>query len=387
MTAMTANDTSIDARDWSLLGLLSVLWGGSFFFNGVVLKELPPLTVVFLRVALAAIMLLPLLRLYRVRFPNGLSGWAPFIAIGLLNNVLPFSLIVVGQTYIPSGLASILNATTPLFTVVVMAVAGEEKLHARRIAGVVAGLIGVIILQGGGFGLESGQGLGILLCLAAAFSYGLSALLARRLLSNSPPLGTATFQMLASAAMMTVVAGLVERPWQLPMPGATTWLAVIGLAALSTALAYIVFFQILRRSGATNVMLVTLLIPVTAILLGVLVLGEQISPREIAGALVIGSALLVIDGRVLKIPSARRVTRGRDFQAAYQPENLPLSRSPPCQAAVTVPSSATSTTASRPLERRSVSIACCGVCAIGPATLKEVFTDISTPMRRPSAFR
>ena len=106
--------------------------------------------------------------------------------------------------------------------------------------------------------------------------------------------------MLASAAMMTVVAGFVERPWQLPMPGPSTWLAVIGLAALSTALAYIVFFQILRRSGATNVMLVTLLIPVTAILLGVLVLGEKISPREIAGALVIGSALLLIDGRVLK---------------------------------------------------------------------------------------
>ena len=148
---MTANDIRIDARDWSLLGLLSVLWGGSFFFNGVVLRELPPLTVVFLRVALAAIMLLPLLRLYRIRFPAGLSGWRPFIAIGLLNNVLPFSLIVVGQTYIPSGLASILNATTPLFTVVVMAVAGEEKLHARRIAGVIAGLIGVIILHGDGY--------------------------------------------------------------------------------------------------------------------------------------------------------------------------------------------------------------------------------------------
>ena len=297
---MAAKDGRIETGDWALLGLLSVLWGGSFCFNGVVLKELPPLTVVFLRVALAALMLLPLLRLYKVRFPDSLPGWAPFIAIGLLNNVLPFSLIVVGQTYIPSGLASILNATTPLFTVVVMAVAGEEKLHARRIAGVIAGLFGVIILQGGGFGWESGQGLGILLCLAAAFSYGLSALLARRLLSNSPPLGTATFQMLASAVMMTAVAGMVERPWQLPMPGTTTWLAVIGLAALSTALAYIVFFQILRRSGATNVMLVTLLIPVTAILLGVLVLGEQISPREIAGALVIGSALLVIDGRVLK---------------------------------------------------------------------------------------
>ena len=227
--------------------------------------------------------------------------------------MLPFSLIVVGQTYIPSGLASILNATTPLFTVVVMAVAGEEKLHARRIAGVIVGLIGVVILHGGGFdgksGLASGQGIGILLCLAGAFSYGLSALLARRILSNSPPLGTATFQLLASTAMMIVVAGIRRTPWQLPMPGAATWLAVIGLAALSTALAYIVFFQILRRSGATNVMLVTLLIPVTAILLGYLVLGEQISSREIAGALVIGSALLLIDGRVLELFRRQPVVR------------------------------------------------------------------------------
>src|SRR3979490_196136 len=222
---MTANDTSIDARDWSLLGLLSILWGGSFFFNGGVLRELPPRALVFLRVALAAVMLLPLLWLYRIRFPKDLSGWKPFFAIGLFNNVLPFALIVIGQTYIPGGLASILNAATPLFTVVVMAVAGEEKLQAHRIAGVVAGLIGVAILHGDGLGFESGQGLGILLCLAAAFSYGLSALVARRTLANSPPLGTATFQMLASAVMMTPVAALVERPWQLPMPGFTLWFA------------------------------------------------------------------------------------------------------------------------------------------------------------------
>jgi drug/metabolite transporter (DMT)-like permease len=135
----------------------------------------------------------------------------------------------------------------------------------------------------------------------AAFSYGLSALYARRRLSDSPPLATATFQMMASSLMMAVVAATFDRPWQLPMPGATTWLALIGLAALSTALAYIVFFQILRRSGSTNVMLVTLLIPVTAILLGYLVLGESVSAREIIGALVIGSALLLIDGRVLKL--------------------------------------------------------------------------------------
>jgi drug/metabolite transporter (DMT)-like permease len=298
---MPSSDDRIDARDWSLLVVLSVLWGGSFFFNGVVLRELPPFTVVFLRVTIAAIILLPGLWIYRLGFPRGFSDWKPFFAVALFNNVLPFSLIVTGQTYIPSGLASILNATTPLFTVAVMAAAGEEKLSARRVAGVIAGLIGVIILHGDHLGFASGQGFGIPLCLAGAFSYGISALIARRHLVDTPPLATATFQMLASVAMMTVVAGVVERPWELPLPGASTWLAVLGLAALSTALAYIVFFQILRRSGATNVMLVTLLIPVTAILLGYLALGESISLREIFGAFVIGSALLLIDGRVLTI--------------------------------------------------------------------------------------
>src|SRR5216683_578273 len=306
---MVAKDGRVDARDRSLLGVLSVLWGGSFFFNGLALKQLPPLTLVLLRVALAALILLPLVRAYRIDFPKGFAGWKPFFAVAFFNNVLPFSLIVTGQTFIASGLASILNATTPLFTVAVLAVAGQEKLFARRVGGVIAGLIGVIILRGGiGFDVP-GQGIGVLLCLAAAASYGVAALLARRHLANSPPLASATFQLLASSAMMTVVAGIVERPWTLTMPGASTWLAVIGLAALSTALAYIVFFHILRRSGATNVMLVTLLIPVTAILLGYLVLGESISLREILGALVIGSALLLIDGRVLnfvrRVPAIR----------------------------------------------------------------------------------
>ena len=296
---MPSADNRIDRRDWALLGVLSVLWGGSFFFNGVILRELPPLTLVLLRVVLGSIILLPLLWSYRIEFPNGLSGWAPFFAMGLFNNVLPFSLIVFGQTYIPSGLVSILNATTPLFAVVVMAVAGEERLQARRVAGVVAGLIGVAILHGDALGFESRQGIGILLCLLGAFSYGLAALVGRRLPARVPPLGTATFQMMASAVMMAPVAGLVDRPWLLPMPHPTTWLAVLGLAGLSTALAYVVFFQILQRSGATNVMLVTLLIPVTAILLGTRVLGEPIAPREVIGALVIASALLLIDGRIL----------------------------------------------------------------------------------------
>jgi len=303
---MSANDNRIDARDWSLLAVLSILWGGSFFFNGAALRELPPLTLVFLRVVLGAAILLPLLRMQGISFPKGVAGWKPFLVIGLLNNVIPFSLIVIGQTFIPSGLASILNATTPLFTVMVMAAAREEALQMRRVAGVALGLLGVIILRGWGIETRPGQGFGILLCLGGALSYGFAALAARRLLKDSPPLGTAAFQLMASTVMMAIVAGVVEQPWHLPIPGLTTWLAVLGLAGLSTALAYIVFFQIIRRSGATNVMLVTLLIPVTAILLGWLVLGEPISAREIAGAIVIGSALLVIDGRALNL--LRRVT-------------------------------------------------------------------------------
>src|SRR5450432_3538241 len=155
---MTSIDHRMDGRDWVLLGMLSVLWGGSFFFNGVALKELPPFTLVFLRVALAAIILLPVLRLYRIEYPRSLAGWRPFFGIALLNNVLPFSLIVIGQTYIPSGLASVLNATTPLFAVLVMAAAGDEKLLMRRVAGVLTGLIGVIILRGQHFDFADNQG-------------------------------------------------------------------------------------------------------------------------------------------------------------------------------------------------------------------------------------
>jgi drug/metabolite transporter (DMT)-like permease len=298
---MPSKDDRIEAQDWSLLCLLSLLWGGSFVFNGLALKELPPLTLVLLRVGLAAAILLPLLYSRGHCLPKDMNGWRPFFAVALFNNFIPFSLIVIGQTFITSSLAAILNATTPLFTIMVMISAGEEKLSARRIAGVVIGLIGVVILRSGSGLAEAGDGFGILFGLGASLSYGVAALLARRTLANSAPLSTATCQLIASTLMLLLVAGVVDRPWTLAMPGPKTWLAVLGLAGLSTAWAYIVFFQILRRSGATNVTLVTLLIPVTAILLGSAVLGESVTVREIAGALVIGSALLVIDGRLFHL--------------------------------------------------------------------------------------
>jgi len=199
--------------------------------NRVALRELPPLTLVLLRVALAALILLPVLRLRGLGFPKGIVGWRPFAVVALFNNVLPFSLIVIGQTYVSSGLAAVLNATSPLFTLMVMAAAGDERLSMRRVSGLMAGVLGVLILRGAPGLDRTDGGFGLLFGLGAALSYGFAAFVARRHLRHSPPLATATFQLTASSAMMLVVAGVVDRPWMLAMPSLQTWLAVIGLSA------------------------------------------------------------------------------------------------------------------------------------------------------------
>lgn len=298
---MPGNDVQMDAGDWSRLVFLSVLWGATFFFTSVALRELPPLTLVFLRLSIATLILLPVLWLNKVRLPSGISGWQPFAVMALLNNVIPFSLIVMAQTHIPSGMASVLNATTPVFTVLVAAAFGDERLIFRRVAGVVMGLAGVVVLRGFAFEIDPDQTAGILLCLGATMSFGFSALWATRKLKGKPPLESAAFQLVSASVMMACLATVIDQPWHLAMPGVTTWSAIVGLATLSTALAYIVFFDIIVRSGASTVMLVTLLVPVSAILLGYFVLGERIASREIVGALIIGSALLVMDGRVLRL--------------------------------------------------------------------------------------
>lgn len=294
---MAGPPQTIDARTAQLLLFLSVLWGGSFFFTGAAIRELPPLTVALARVTLGALFLLPFFGMLGGTWPRTTSGWMPFLGMGILNNVIPFSLQAAAQLYVSSGVTSVLNATTPVFGVIVLAAFGDEKLIARRAIGVVIGLLGVIVLRGVSIE-DSGQTVGILLGLGGALSYGFAGLWGRRTLANVPAINSATCQLICSTAIMLVLAAAIERPWQLPPPSTTAIMALIGLAAVSTSLAYIVFFTILARSGATNTLLVTLLIPVTAILLGHFVLGEPLHTREIAGAVIIGSALLVIDGRV-----------------------------------------------------------------------------------------
>jgi len=298
---MSQQPQSMNLSSWGLLILLSVLWGSSFFFAGVSVREVPPLTVVLVRVGLAVFMLLPIFWYYGHKLPNSFQSWIPFIGMGVLNNVIPFGLLFYAQTQITVGLVSIINAMTPLFTVVVMTTFGVEKLTLNRFFGVLLGVVGVVVLQDFGRLLGVAQNLGIILGLGATLSYGFSALWARRHLTGVPPLKSATCQLICSTVIMIVVVSFIEQPWTLRMPSIEACLSLLGMALFGTAIAYIVFFKILVSAGASNVMLVTLLIPITAVMLGNIFLDEVIQSQEIIGALVIGFGLLFIDGRILKL--------------------------------------------------------------------------------------
>lgn len=296
------------AGDWGLLVALSVVWGGSFFFQGVAVRELPTLTIVVCRLLGAAAVLAVVMAAFRVPMPTRPGVWAAFAMMGLLNNALPFSLIVWGQGHIGSGLASILNAMTPIFTVIAAhALTADEKLTGPKTLGVGLGFIGVAVMIGG----EALDGLGTtvwaqLAVLAATVSYGLAGIFGRRFRAmGMAPLATATGQVTASGLMLTPAMLVAERPWTLPMPGGETLAALGGLAVASTALAYVLYFRILARAGATNVLLVTFLVPVSATALGILVLGEALMTRHLIGMALIGAGLAAIDGRALRAATRR----------------------------------------------------------------------------------
>ena len=297
------------ALEWAMLLALSAIWGGSFFFNAVAVRELPVFSVVVARVALAALILLAILRLAGERLPAGRRVWAAFFGMGLLNNAIPFSLIVWGQQHIASGLASILNASTPLFTVVLAHVlTDDEKMTGGRLVGVLVGFAGVAVM----IGLDAVRALGAdvaaqLACVAAGVSYALGGIFGRRFRTlGVTPMAAATGQVVASSLLLAPLALWIDRPWTLPPPSLAAIAALVGVATISTALAYVLYFRILATAGATNLMLVTLLIPVSAILLGVLFLGESLQPKQLAGMALIGLGLAAIDGRPWQALRRRR---------------------------------------------------------------------------------
>ncbi len=297
---------SMSAIDWLLLYFLSLLWGGSFFFAKVAVDELPPLTLALGRVAIAAVILAALVRAAGQTLAPLTQAWPVFAVLGLLNCAIPFSLIFWSQIHIPSGLASILNATTPIFTALVAHVATrDERLTASKLVGMVAGFIGVAAMLGPD--LRSGIGSGLwaqLACLAAAVSYALAAVWGRRL-APLPPVIVATGQLIAATVLLVPLAVAFDRPWTLAPPSSAALAALLSLAALSTALAYVIYFRILASAGATNLLLVTFLIPVSAILLGTMVLGERLSAHHLVGMAIIALGLAAIDGRPVAIATRR----------------------------------------------------------------------------------
>jgi len=300
--------------DWALLLILSVLWGGSFFFSKIALSELPPFTVVLARVAIAAAALFIYLRATRQAIPTATSVWVQFFGMGLLNNLIPFSLLLWGQTHIASGLASILNATTPMFSIMVAHfLADDERITHNKVAGILSGFLGVALLMAGNARASRELPLPALLaCLTAALSYGFAGVFGRRFrrMGIAPAIGA--FGQTATTTVMTIpIVLLVDEPWRFNLPGGLTIAALIGLGLISTALAYIIFFHILAVGGAINSSLVTLLIPVSAILLGRLFLGETLAPNHFAGMALISLGLLLIDGRLLRLFRRTKKSSGK----------------------------------------------------------------------------
>lgn len=291
------------ARDWGLLLLLSSLWGGAFYFYKVLDQAgLPPLTIVFGRVGLAALALMPIARASGVALPARLRDWWPYVAVGLGNNVVPFFLIAWGETQISSGLASILNATMPIFTAILAHVAtSNERFSPNKILGIVIGFAGMLVLVGAdaarGLNLTSLAQLG---CLGAAISYSFAIVYGKRF-RGTPPLAVATGQLVASSCVVLPLEIVVDKPWTLAAPSWETCLAMLAMALLGTSAAYIVYFRLIASAGAVNASLVTLLVPVIALVLGGLFLHERLATTTLLGMLLIFAGLLALDGRIFLV--------------------------------------------------------------------------------------
>jgi len=302
--------TQMNRGDWLILLSLAVMWGGAFFFIGVAVRHVPPLTYVWLRLTIAALGMWVYLAWKRQ--PVGLPRqfWASILLLAVLNNALPFALFGWGQTHIASGLASILNATTPIWGVIVAHfLTHDERMSPRKVGGVLLGFGGVATMIGPSlFSSIGSAALAQLACVTASLSYALAAVWARRFRRQGiSPLSVTTGQLTAGALVMLPVSMFVDHPWTHATPPLTAWAAITALALLCTAFGYVLYFRLIATSGATNALLVTLLVPPIAILLGGLFLGETLAAQDFVGLALIALGLAAIDGRALSwLSRARR---------------------------------------------------------------------------------
>ncbi len=283
---------------WALLLFLAFIWGGSFVLSKIAVAEIPPFTLVLLRVALAAATLWILCLATGVVLPRSFKSWRNYAIMGLMNNVIAFSLIFTGQQVIDASLSSILNGATPFFTGLLAGLLlADERFTPQKVLGIVLGFCGVVLIIGPRHLLGLGDNLLFeMMPVGAAISYAFASVWGRRF-SGEQPMATATGQLTMSTVMMTPIAAVIDQPWTLALPSLTTIGAVVTLAVLCTAFAYVLFFRILEMAGATNVSLVTLLVPVSAVLLAVPLLGERLEWPTLVGFAVITLGLMVLDGR------------------------------------------------------------------------------------------
>jgi drug/metabolite transporter (DMT)-like permease len=293
-------EQKIDAKSWAMLFVLAMIWGGSFMFVAVAVKELPALLIVLARVGIAALILIPVHLIFQGPLPRDRKTWVACGGMSILNNVLPFTAIAWGQHAITGGLASVINATTPMFGAIFMVLFALEAITTRKALALGLGFVGVIVLKGANFGDLGPQSLGIIAVIFASACYGLSSVWSKKYLMGIPPMTTATCQLITSSSVMAILVLLFSDVKLYAAASFNTWAALLTLAALSTSIAYLIFFRIIQRAGASFVILVTMLVPLSAILLGFLVLGETLSIHEVIGAAIILGALVIIDGRALK---------------------------------------------------------------------------------------
>jgi drug/metabolite transporter (DMT)-like permease len=302
----------MNRSDWLILLTLALIWGGAFMFIGVAVRHVDPLTYVWLRLSIAAVAMWAFLKVRGQPLGLPREVWGSMLLLALLNNALPFTLFGWGQTHIASGLASILNATTPIWGVVVAHLfTQDERMTPRKIAGVLLGFGGVAMMIGPALLANIGtDALAQLACIAASFCYALAAVWARRFRRMGlSPMSVTTGQLTAGALMMLPVALLVDQPWTQAFPPLTAVASIVALALLCTAFGYVLYFRLIDSAGATNALLVTLLVPPVAILLGALFLSEQLAAHDFLGLALIALGLAAIDGRLFTLLARPTVYR------------------------------------------------------------------------------
>ena len=275
------------AFDIGELVLLAALWGASFLFMRLGAHEFGPIALAAVRVGLASVMLIPLLA-SRGQLADLRTHWKGLLIVGALNSAIPFALFSFAALSITAGLSSIVNATTPLWTAVVAFVWLRQGLTPLRVLGLVIGFAGVAFLAWDKASFKPGADhsgfWAVLACAAATFCYGVAANATKRYLSGVAPLSVATGSQFAAALLLALPAAWL---WPAAMPGAVAWGSALALAALCTALAYILYFRLMSRVGPTNAVSVTFLIPLFAILWGALFLSEAITAQMVMGGAIV----------------------------------------------------------------------------------------------------